>query len=109
MRAVSDPNSSARRGSFVETRGELATARIQICLFGGLSAFKLGGASIGWRGGARTEQLLLSLALGQRRGVTRERLLGQVWPESDVSLPAQSLHSLVHTLHRLLGDAIEGA
>ena len=108
MDAVSDPNHSGFEGSPDESRLELGAAPIQIRLFGGLSVFKLG-ASVGLRAAARTEQLLLSLALAQTRGVTRERLLSQVWPEADVSLPAQSLHSLLHTLHRMLGDAIGGA
>jgi DNA-binding SARP family transcriptional activator len=60
-------------------------------------------------GGAKTEALLLSLALEESRGVCRERLLSQHWPDSEPSLAAQSLHSLLHSLHRLLGDAIAGA
>ncbi len=67
------------------------------------------GEPIAWRGGAKTEALLLSLALEESRGVCRERLLGQLWPDSEPSLAAQSLHSLLHSLHRLLGDAIGGA
>jgi DNA-binding SARP family transcriptional activator len=62
-----------------------------------------------WRGGARTGALLLSLALEEQRGVSRNRLLDQVWPGTEVSLAVQSLHSLVHSLHRILGDAINGA
>src|SRR5690242_15558550 len=108
MHAVSDPNHSAFEGSPDESRVELGAAPIQIRLFGGLRVFKLG-ASVGLRAAARTEQLLLSLALAQTRGVTRERSLSQVWPEADVSLPAHSLHSLLHTLHRILGAAIGGA
>jgi DNA-binding SARP family transcriptional activator len=62
-----------------------------------------------WRGRARTEALLLSLAIHERHGVSREQLLAQVWPETEASLAVQSLHSLVHYLHRILGDAIDGA
>jgi hypothetical protein len=40
--------------------------------------------------------------------VARERLLAQVWCDADLSLPVQSLHSLVHTLHRMLADAKTG-
>ncbi|HEY1295504.1 MAG TPA: hypothetical protein VGJ60_20690, partial [Chloroflexota bacterium] len=39
----------------------------------------------------------------------RERLLAQVWPDAEAALAVHSLHSLVHQLHRLLSDAIDGA
>ncbi len=81
---------------------------VQICLFGGLTLLKKG-EPVAWRGGAKTEALLLSLALDETRGVCRERLLSQLWPDSGPSLAAQALHSLLHSLHRLLGDAIRGA
>jgi DNA-binding SARP family transcriptional activator len=84
------------------------TPPIEVCLFGGLRLLKRG-VSVSWRGGAKTEALLVSLAIHERRGVSRERLLAQLWPESDASLAIQSLHSLVHHLHRLLGDAIQDA
>src|SRR5260370_6947660 len=105
MYAVSD----AARGagpSLGPSQGNASDASpIQVCLFGGLKLLKKG-EPIAWRGGAKTEALLLSLALEESRGVGRERLLSQLWPDSEPSLAAQSLHSLLHSLHRLLGDAI---
>src|SRR4051794_31735504 len=83
------------------------TAPIQVCLFGGLTLLKEG-RPVGLRGGARSEALFLSLAVAEKRGVSRERLLTQVWPESDAALAVQSLHSLVHSLHGLLGGAMNG-
>jgi DNA-binding SARP family transcriptional activator len=80
-------------------------APIEIHLFGGLSLNKFG-KPVAWRGGARTEGLLLTLAVEQSRGVCRERLLTQLWPDSDPLLASQALHSLLYSLHRLLGDAI---
>ncbi|MDQ6672109.1 MAG: hypothetical protein M3069_15430 [Chloroflexota bacterium] len=85
-----------------------AALPIQVCLFGGLTLLKRG-TPLTWRGGARTEALLLSIALQEKGGVSRERLLAQVWPETEASLAVQSLHSLVHSLHRMLGDVINGA
>ena len=41
--------------------------------------------------------------------MSREKLLTQHWPEGETSLAIQSLQSLLHSLHRLLGDAIDGA
>ena len=88
------------------TNGQ-AVPPVQVCLFGGLTLLKCG-APVRWRGGARSEALLLSLALTQTRGISRERLLAQVWPDAEAPLAIHSLHSLVHQLHRLLGDAIDG-
>jgi DNA-binding SARP family transcriptional activator len=106
MLAVDDASRSA--DASVNLLSATAAAPIQVCLFGGLTLLKRG-RPVNLRGGARSEALLLSLALEERRGVSRERLLGQVWPESDAALAVQSLHSLVHSLHRLLGDEIDGA
>ena len=105
---VYDPSRSAG-SSVAESRASAsAVLPVQVCLLGGLALLKWG-RPVTWRGGARTEALLLSLAIEERRGVSRERLLSQVWPEADPGLAVQSLHSLVHSLHRLLGDAIGGA
>lgn len=77
MHAVSDPSRSAVSRSTNEFLLEDGTAPIPIYLFGGVTLFKQG-APINSRGGARTEGLLLSLALAERRGVAREQLLAQV-------------------------------
>ena len=106
MHAVDDASRSA--DASVNPLSATAAAPIQVCLFGGLTLLKKG-RPVSLRGGARSEALLLSLALEERRGVSRERLLSQVWPESDAALAVQSLHSLVHSLHRLLSDEINGA
>jgi len=102
-----DSASSAAAASVSPSRGT-EVLPIQVCLFGGLTLLKWG-EPVTWRSGAKTEALLLSLALDHTRGISRERLLSQVWPESDVALAVQSLRSLVHSLHRLLGDAINRA
>ena len=81
---------------------------IQVRLFGGLNLNKWG-KPVAWRGGARTEALLQALAVEHSRGMCRERLLSHLWPDSEPSLASQALHSLLYCLHRLLGDAIDGA
>jgi len=91
----------------VDQSGTAPALPIQVRLFGGLSLRKRG-LPVAWRGGAKTEALLLSLALDARNGVARDRLLSQVWPDSDAALAVQSLHSLVHGLNRLLGDGVRG-
>lgn len=108
MYAVSDATRAADPCLSPSQANASDPSPIQVCLFGGLTLLKKG-EPIAWRGGAKTEALLLSLALEESRGVGRERLLSQLWPDSEPSLAAQSLHSLLHSLHRLLGDAIGGA
>ncbi len=108
MHAVYDASRSADPSVSEPDANPNAALPVQVWLFGGLTVLKRG-KPVTWRGGARTGALLLSLALEERRGVARERLLAQVWPETEASLAVQSLHSLVHSLHRMLGDAIDGA
>jgi len=60
------------------------------------------------RHGGKTERLLTSLALRSRHGIDREELLGLVWPASDETLAAQSLHTLTHALRQALSDALGG-
>jgi DNA-binding SARP family transcriptional activator len=76
-----------------------------------LGAFGLtkAGRVVPTRRGGKTEGLLAYLASEHGRWVTRETLLDHLWPSADSVLAGQSLHSLVHTLHRQLGDAIGGA
>ena len=80
MYAVNDATRSA--DASVTPPSATAALPIQVCLFGGLTLLKWG-RPVTWRGAAKTEALLLCLALGERRGVSRERLLSQVWPDSD--------------------------
>ena len=108
MHAVYDTSRSADASIGESQPNTNAAPAIQVCLFGGLTLLKRG-APVTWRGGARTEALLLTLAIHEARGVLREQLLAQVWPETEASPAVQSLHSLVHHLHRMLGDAIDGA
>src|SRR5216683_4791007 len=108
MHAVYDASRSADPSVSEPDANPNAALPVQVWLFGGLTVLKRG-KPVTWRAGARTGALLLSLALEERRGVARERLLAQVWPETEASLAVQSLHSLVHSLHRMLGDVINGA
>src|SRR6266702_1550598 len=90
MHAVYDASRSADPSVSEPYANPNAALPVQVWLFGGLTVLK--------RGKPVT-----------CRGVARERLLAQVWPETEASLAVQSLHSLVHSLHRMLGDAIDGA
>jgi len=64
---------------------------------------------VAFRAGGKAEVLLSALALRRGKGLARETLLDTVWPDSEPQLAAQSLNTLVYSLHRLLGDAIGGA
>jgi DNA-binding SARP family transcriptional activator len=76
-------------------------APVRICLFG---SFRLitNGHPLEVRPGGRTEALLGNLALNAVTGVTRDELLGLVWPDSEPDLAKQSLHTLLYSLGRRL-------
>jgi DNA-binding SARP family transcriptional activator len=82
-------------------------AAVRVCLLGNFRVLK-NGAPIGLRPGGKGEQLLGHLALRFPDGILRETLIGQLWPEAEPSLSTRSLNTLVYSLHRLLGDALEG-
>jgi DNA-binding SARP family transcriptional activator len=81
--------------------------RVQVCLLGSFRLLKVG-SPVSLKAGGKTEQLLGQLALGLPEGVAREALMGSLWPDVDGSLAGQSLNTLVHSLRRLLGDALGG-
>jgi DNA-binding SARP family transcriptional activator len=81
---------------------------ILVCLLGTFRVLK-SRAPVQLRGGVKGENLLMALALGPTYGVSRDELTGRLWPDAQATLAAQSMNSLIYSLHRLLGDAIEGA
>ncbi len=79
-----------------------------VCLLGTFRVLKVG-TPVQLRGGVKGENLLVALALGPEYGVARDELIAQLWPDGQLALAAQSLNSLIYSLHRLLGDALGGA
>jgi DNA-binding SARP family transcriptional activator len=79
-----------------------------LCLLGGFRLLT-GGQPVPVRSGGKTEALLVHLGLAGLRGVPRDVLLRAIWPHSEPSLAGQALNSLVHSLKRLLGEALGGA
>jgi hypothetical protein len=73
MHAVYDTSRSADASISESEPNTNVVPAIQVCLFGGLMLLKRG-APVVWRGGAKTEALLLSLAIRERHGVSREQL-----------------------------------
>lgn len=81
---------------------------ILICLLGSFRLLKAG-QPVTLHGGGKTEALLSHLGLQDSHRIPRDTLLQRLWPSSDTALACQSLHSLVHSLHKLIGNAIGGA
>lgn len=82
-------------------------APVKVCLLGNVRVLKRG-AVVSLRPGGKAQQLLGHLALRSPDGMMREALIGQLWPEADLSLATQSLNTLIYSLHGLLGDALDG-
>jgi len=81
---------------------------ILICLLGSFRLLKAG-QTVVLRGGGKIEALLGHLGLQDSHRIPRDTLLQRLWPSSDIGQANQSLHSLVYSLHKLIGDAIGGA
>jgi DNA-binding SARP family transcriptional activator len=86
----------------------LAHGRVMICLLGSFQVLAAGRPLI-LRGGGKVEALLTALALHAQHGLTRERLLDNLWPDGESALAGQSLNTLVYSVHRLLGPDLGGA
>lgn len=99
--------------SLLETTHEVAhdpaaRSAIFICLLGGFRLLKHD-AAVHLRSGGKAQGLLSELALRRGHAAPRDALLQLLWPDSEPGLAAQSLHTLVYSLHKALGDAIGGA
>jgi len=81
---------------------------ILICLFGNFCLLKAGQPVV-LRHGGKTEAMLSLLGLHHEHCIPRETLLQLLWPAHDTALANQSLHSVVYSLHKLIGDAIGDA
>src|SRR5690349_15036427 len=81
---------------------------VLICLLGSFRLLKQGHL-VRTRACGKTEALLSTLSLQPASALQRETLLERLWPDSDAALAAQSLNSLIYSLHQLLGGALSGA
>jgi DNA-binding SARP family transcriptional activator len=86
----------------------LDTWPILIRLLGEFQLLKRG-QPVAIRAGSKTQGLLRALALHPGYVLPRGDLTDLLWPQSPSTLAGQSLHSLVHSLRRLVGDGIGGA
>lgn len=109
-------SSSGSENGALSSRNANATAEtsrksewpVLIRLLGAFDILKHG-ESVVVRGGGKTEALLSTLALRAGQRSPRENILNEVWPNGDPALSGPALNSLVHSLHKLLGDALDGA
>lgn len=81
---------------------------IMICLLGNFCLLKAG-QPVGLRHGGKSVTLLSNLGLQHGHGIPRTTLLQMLWPTQEATLATQSLHTVVYSLHKLIGDAIGGA
>ena len=81
---------------------------ILICLLGGFRVLK-GGEPVSVRRGGKTQTLLENLSVCRGQCASRDALLNALWPGGMEAASKRSLHKLVHTVHKALGDAIDGA
>ncbi len=95
---------------YTSTARYLATAlgsdKVRICLLGN---FRVLTEKKQIQVEGKTQALLSCLALKQNDSVPREKLLDLLWPDRSASLAGSSLNSLVYSVHKLLGDELDGA
>jgi DNA-binding SARP family transcriptional activator/TolB-like protein len=77
---------------------------LRLKMFGGLSISRDGAPVEGAGAQRRRLALLALLAAAGERGVSRERILALLWPESDLERARKSLAQAVYALRRELGD-----
>jgi DNA-binding SARP family transcriptional activator len=82
-------------------------APVLICLLGRFSVVAHGRA-MSFKPGGKAQSLLANLALSPRIGLHRDQLLESLWPSTELVLAAQCLNTLVYSLHRTLGLALDG-
>lgn len=90
-----------------EPHNSASMVGVLVCLLGDFKIMR-DGSPLSLRHGGKVEQLVGSLALQGPRGVLRDELIDQVWPDSDPTLAGQSLNSLAYWLSRHLRDALGG-
>jgi len=95
-----------RMRSFLES--DSAPWPVLICLLGNFRLLQAGEAVAIYSGG-KSEALLGYLGFHYGRRVPRDQLLTLLWPTSESIRAKRSLNNLIYSLHKLLGDALDGA
>jgi DNA-binding SARP family transcriptional activator len=79
---------------------------LRLTVLGGLGLTTDGAPYIGPAAQRRRLLLLAVLAVVGRRGVTREKLLGFLWPDADDEQGRQALYQALHVMRRAFGQTI---
>lgn len=82
-------------------------APVEICMLGGFRVLARGN-QVNLKPGGKAQSLLAALALDGSVGLPRDQLLDTLWPSTDMGLACQSLNTLMYSLHRSLGVALDG-
>src|SRR5688572_9410949 len=81
-------------------------ARFELRLLGGATLLDADGEPLGGRAVHRHRVALLAyLALARGTGVSREKLIGVLWPERDATAARHLLRAALHDLRQTLGPA----
>jgi DNA-binding SARP family transcriptional activator len=79
---------------------------VELKLLGGLAVESPAGPLTGVAAQRKRLALLAILATARAPGVSREKLLGYLWPESGAERARHQLSSAIYELRRALGDAV---
>ena len=101
---------TAIQAASLQLHGAVHPVRIavSICVLGGFLLL-IGGQPVALRHQGKVQALLSHLAIQRGHRARRDTILSALWPNGDPHLTGQSLHTLVHSLHQLVGDALDGA
>src|SRR4051794_5997298 len=81
-------------------------ARFELRLLGGATLLSADGAPLAGRAAHRHRLALLALlAMARPNGMSREKLIGLLWPERDAAAAKQLLRAAVYELRQTLGAA----
>jgi DNA-binding SARP family transcriptional activator len=95
-----------RMRSFLDT--EILSWPILICLLGNFRLIRTGQLIPLYNRG-KSHVLLSHLGLRYDRRVPQDQLIDVLWPTTEFAQARRSLNNLVYSLHKLLGDALDGA
>ena len=82
----------------------MSTPKYRLTVFGGLAIAAAGESTAPLGNHRKKLAFLAALAVGGDRGVSRDRLLAWLWPESDTVRARNSLNQFAHSIRRDLGD-----
>lgn len=75
---------------------------LRLTTFGGVSLLQEGVPHAGPGSQRRRLALLLLIAASGNRGISRDKILGYLWPESEPEAARHALHQSLHALRRSL-------